>query len=185
MPNWAENQLIISGDTESIQALRAFIAGTNNRGEHLPFDFNKVIPIPEELDLTTSPNNINAQAMMDKYGYADWYDFKCTRWGTKWNLSEVEVIETDDNVLEMRFDTAWSPPEGIILQLSILFPELHFELWSCDPACDWGFHMVCDLGGLITCESTTCNETFKDRFNIGNWDEDETDTAPETETNSI
>lgn len=174
MPNWAENILKISGDPERINALREFISSTDKDGNKRVFDFNKVIPTPEELLLTTSPNAINAQEMIDKYGHADWYDFHVNRWGTKWNANKVEFEDTGDaKLLEMRFSTAWSPPEGVISELSILFPDLYLEMWSCDPAMNWEFHMVCDLGGVITAEETPYDQSVKDMFGHEDWYEDE------------
>lgn len=82
----------------------------------------------------------------------------------------------------MQFYTAWSPPEGVIAELSVRFPQLHFELWSCDPAMDWAFHMVCDLGGVITSEEVPYDDEVKDRFGHEDWDED--DAASETESAS-
>lgn len=172
MPNWAENILKISGDSDRIKELRAFIAGKNHNGEELAFDFEKVIPTPEELSLTTSPNSVNAQEMIDKYGYPDWCKFHTGRWGTKWNLSEIGQVIEGDGELEMWFETAWSPPEGIIIELAARFADLRFELWSCDPAMDWAFYLECDLGGMIVSEELPYDQSVKDRFGH-NWDEDE------------
>lgn len=49
-----------------------------------------------------------------QYGYADWYDWSCNVWGTKWNSTETYVI--DDNNVE--FETAWSTPYGVLQELS-------------------------------------------------------------------
>jgi hypothetical protein len=173
MPNWVENQLKISGEPEHLTALREFISGTNSDGEPLMFDFEKVIPTPEELALTNAPNTVNAQEMIDKYGHADWYEFRYKRWGTKWNLHDnPEIIDTSDTVLKISFDTAWWPPDGVIAELSVRFPQLRFELWSCDPAIDWAFYMEFDLGSVILFEEVPYDQEIKEMFGHEDWDDD-------------
>lgn len=56
-----------------------------------------------------------------KYGYCNWYNWSVDKWGTKWNVEdEVSVIDLDDDNYEIRFDTAWSCPVGIIKEFSKL-----------------------------------------------------------------
>lgn len=54
---------------------------------------------------------------IDKYGVADWYDWRCENWGCKWNASETEIFTPLDEVkdgefVEIQFNTPWSPPIG-------------------------------------------------------------------------
>lgn len=58
-----------------------------------------------------------------KYGCADWYDWSCKNWGTKWNACETYI---DGNTVY--FDTAWSPPLPVIEKLSKLYPENEIEI---------------------------------------------------------
>lgn len=57
-----------------------------------------------------------------KYGAADWYDWSCEHWGSKWNACETQVV--DDCVY---FDTAWSPAIPAIEKLAKMHPELTIE----------------------------------------------------------
>lgn len=72
------------------------------------------------------------QANLAKYGYKDWYDWNIDNWGTKW-APRVEDFDYSDGVdgygarIEMRYDTAWSPPSKLIQALSGLFPTLKFH----------------------------------------------------------
>ena len=47
----------------------------------------------------------------------DGWDFKtaCNVWKTKWDAAEVEITNRDDTeyILDVSFDTAWSPPLGV------------------------------------------------------------------------
>lgn len=48
------------------------------------------------------------------YGAPTWYGWSCNNWGTKWNAYEGYIIDDD----EIEFQTAWSPAEGIGIELS-------------------------------------------------------------------
>ena len=52
-----------------------------------------------------------------KYGYVDWYKFSVANWGTKWNACESEVYKANGNLC-IEFDTAWSTPMGIWVELA-------------------------------------------------------------------
>ena len=56
------------------------------------------------------------------------YDWCCENWGTKWNFCETELIHDEDDMLFYTFNTAWSPPEPILVKMGEMFPELTFEL---------------------------------------------------------
>ena len=55
------------------------------------------------------------QLNRERYKFPDWYDWSYANWGTKWNACEPYW---SDNVVH--FDTAWSDPEPIFIQLSKL-----------------------------------------------------------------
>lgn len=159
MPNWVDNILKITGLPERINELREFIAGVDSKGKPLLLDFNKVVPMPEELGLTTAPNTVNAQEMTDKYGFQDWYAFCNSQWGTKWNLNSNNICivdngDTSGETFELRFDTAWSPPVGIIRALGEKFPDLDFKLLACDPGMEWGYSMTINDGVAVENEIT-------------------------------
>ena len=107
MPNWCANTVSFSHeDTAQIARLvNAF------NGEGL---FKEFIPVPKELQETTAPNNVNADELIEKYGYPDWYSFQATEWGTKWDVSAEDHNRAEytdgDTTVTISFDTAWSPP---------------------------------------------------------------------------
>lgn len=63
--------------------------------------------------------NYGQQALdnLKNYGYKDWYDWSNANWGTKWPAYEVEIIEIAENHIDLQFDTAWGPPDGILAAL--------------------------------------------------------------------
>ena len=139
MPNWCTNEVTIIGDEEDLTKFRNFV-----KSEKEPFSFQSVMPIPIELKGTRSPTTIVPQEEYDswvddtnlgvgkpitlemsnrferEYGFDNWYDWQTTNWGTKWDVSDVEM-EDSISWVDYKFETAWSPPEGIYNELTKLF----------------------------------------------------------------
>ena len=46
--------------------------------------------------------------------------------GSKWGACRVEIDDPDAVPLEMRYESAWSPPEGLLQRISAQFPNLIF-----------------------------------------------------------
>lgn len=121
MPNWVKNDVRI----ENKQALKDCIKAEDRSGTGWEetvefFDFNEIIPMPEELkDKTRNYPSWEAEEKQDKelvakYGADNWYDWSVKNWGTKWNTGSVR--KTGVNSVE--FDTAWSTPKPVIKALS-------------------------------------------------------------------
>lgn len=144
MPNWCENELIVSGNREELERFKKKAKGKNGC-----LDMNSFIPYPEEFekqDLIAKEHNekirvaIQNMADEEKIAYIEahsWmkdgynsggHEWCYENWGTKWNFSDTELIDEDDGTLYYFFDTAWAPPEPVIKQMAKVFPELDFEL---------------------------------------------------------
>ena len=54
-------------------------------------------------------------------------NFNRSEWGTKWNAVNPYIME-DDECIEIRFLTAWSPPEAIYAEMAKQHPELTFDI---------------------------------------------------------
>jgi hypothetical protein len=162
MPNHTANILEIEDafSLEVIQEAMRGEYEENGETHVVRFDFNQIFPMPPELENTKSPATVVAtqeeadekneenrkrfgdspfgmgrilcQAESDdlikQFGANNWYDWKCDHWGTKWGA--YGIGEWNDNTLY--FETAWSPPEPIILRLSEMFPEARFTLKFAD-----------------------------------------------------
>lgn len=57
-----------------------------------------------------------------KYGHCTWYEWRCDKWGTKWDVSDFS--KSSDTMI---FETAWAFPWEVILELSKKYPESIFE----------------------------------------------------------
>jgi len=166
MPNHITNRLTIIGTEEQVKQVREAIKGER---EEQFIDFNKIAPIPKELENTQSPLTIISQKEYDeqekriadgnisddeknwglsrgltqkladeykkKFGYAEWYGWQNANWGTKWNA--YEQCSIDEDVIE--FQTAWSTPFSLLVNLSLMFPEVTFEVRYADE--DFGYNV--------------------------------------------
>jgi hypothetical protein len=117
MPNWCSNYISVRGTN---QAEIKRLADAFDAGELC----QAVIPVPEILKDTTSPvqpsDEEAAEARRKACGYTDWYSFQTSRWGTKWDINIGDVCERDEDGLGFNghFDSAWSPPMGVVEQMT-------------------------------------------------------------------
>ena len=136
MPNWCENRVSIYGDENEINA---FKKKALKDGE---FKFNNLLPMPKELQDTTSGwlgNDTPEQKELEKkqaknlkkYGYQNWYDWACDVWGTKWDVDAS--VDVGDDYIEISFDTAWCPPEGVFNYIKKQYPDLSVSWFYDEP----------------------------------------------------
>ena len=100
MPNWCSNSITISGSTDTIKQLWDDAHVGDNFGL-----LNAMVPMPKELDDTTKGTDGDA---------VNWYDWRVTNWGTKWDVSDegLEYVDNKDGTSHITgwFDSAWAPP---------------------------------------------------------------------------
>jgi hypothetical protein len=134
MPNHCMNRVEVYGDKDQVKELKEFVDGETN------FDFNKIVPMPKELRGTTAPNpepdSFQARKLRKLHGADNWYEWSNQNWGTKWNSYHDEVEydgEGNPESIVYRFDTAWSPPEPVIVALRKKFPDLGITAFFDEP----------------------------------------------------
>ena len=121
MPNWCNNSVeIYHADPAMIERVRK---GFNDGGL-----FTELIPCPQELTDTVSgsmgedkraEHEAQQAANVEKYGYANWYDFCVNEWGTKWDVgADGNPAQDIPGGLMLGFDSAWSPPIGAYEKLT-------------------------------------------------------------------
>jgi len=158
MANHTANILEVEhGDLEAIK--EAIKGGKyEDTGTQIWFDFNRVIPMPKELEGTKAPAEVfptqeeadawneernrplaglgraisqeESDRFIAEYGSDNWYDWTCKNWGTKWGAYNISEDGWCGNTLY--FETAWSPPDPVIRRLSEMFPEATFTLKYAD-----------------------------------------------------
>lgn len=169
MPNYAYNTLHVSGDNNTVIDMMTDIRNDGPKTSVL--DFNKIIPIPQELFDTVAafgmPNKERQDkydANVKKYGYPHWYDACIALWDTKWNASEASV-ESENGEATYQFTTAWSPPMNVIKVLSEKYPTLDFELTSREESGEFNFTVHVKNG------------VFGDEKEVSSFEEDNHDNA--------
>jgi len=148
MPNWVTNEVKFTGKKEHVAALLEFV-----KSEDRDFDFNKIAPIPKELENTQAPTKIISQKEYDEQEQR-LAKGELTEQEKNWGISRGLTQELSDEYLKrfgadnwyswqnsnwgtkwnaceayvsedsVSFQTAWSTPEPIFEALSMLFPEV-------------------------------------------------------------
>jgi hypothetical protein len=134
MPNWAENELTITGpDVENI--LNAVCSGPCENNDVRTLDFDKIIPYPKmykELDQRSNEyqekflaigkddpeRQVKLNALAAEYGVepgTPWlkdgfnsggYDWCCENWATKWSARGISLTTRPDHSKEVTRKTA-------------------------------------------------------------------------------
>ena len=134
MPNWCDNRVEIYGeDTDQIKEVKKTLAGKKTC-----FDFNNIVPMPKELEGTTSPNpepdSFEAKRLRKQHGHDNWYDWCCDNWDTKWNSAGADLTSDSNNsIIEYEFQTAWGPPIKVIEALREKYPDLNITAFYDEP----------------------------------------------------
>lgn len=163
MPNWCYNNMSVHGDRESLERLTTAITRKDDDGNE-SYDLTVLFPIPEELQIasvffnrdTTDPEYIELlkkyEANKAKYGHQTWYDWCIANWGTKWS-PRIEYWEihdyNDESTISANYDTAWSPADGLIREVSKQFPTLLFSVTSDEEGCSFACCEAYKNGELV------------------------------------
>jgi hypothetical protein len=76
-----------------------------------------------------------------KYGYTDWYPWCNANWGTKWGAYDGQT-QMLNGAIHADFQSAWSAPDPVLLELAKLYPEVEIQHSYLDEG--YGF------GGTVT-----------------------------------
>jgi hypothetical protein len=120
-------------------------------GEGRLFDFNKLVPMPEEVKESKGMDG----------PFPAWYDWSVQHWGTKWNTG-VAKFETDKDCKiavtpdKLYFETAWSCPVPIFKLLAEKFPEHEITIRAYE--CEISWHATFTLkDGQLTGVQEECH----------------------------
>lgn len=120
MPNWCQNHLDIK--SSNLAEVMETITEEGN------ISFNKFIPMPKELEGTTSPREEEDKELIKKYGADNWFDWRYMNWGVKWDASETEWVQP----FEVMFKTPWGPALPVFIKLSKKFPDAEIKIQFAD-----------------------------------------------------
>ena len=143
MPNWCYNRVTAYGNEEKLKEIEKIFESKT--------PFNDIFPMPDwkntpnengELPVLHQEFNKNGDLFYETYNFPDcknddrWYMWCVDNWDTKWEASEIEFECDDSEILTVTFDTAWSPPEGVMTKLREKFPDVSFQCFFDEPGCD-------------------------------------------------
>lgn len=118
MPNWTANAARLTPTDEASRNLIAAIAAEAKGDGNI---FQLVKPCPQALVDTVAgfgPGLEGQHAInIARYGFSDWYAWRIEHWGTKWDACNIDAELAADGSLVLYFDTAWSPPVGVYVEL--------------------------------------------------------------------
>ena len=102
MPNWCYNYALITHQNpEKIAQLVKTIEDGKT--------FEHFIPLPD----------------------GEWdYDFCVDNWGTKWEICHPQINAQDDKMIDVYFETAWSPPIGVFEAMKKDGYTVQAEYWE-------------------------------------------------------
>lgn len=151
MPNWCENVLTINGPAEDVLKLKQ--DGYLDDGQILSAekfmptlnegldsnDIKRFLSVWFETLIKIYPNNPHLFEFIkecemtdpDEFPNHDWYSWRSSFWGTKWDLCDFSVSKEewfDSDANEITFNTAWSPPKPLFDFIAMLYPTLSFKL---------------------------------------------------------
>lgn len=124
MPNWCSNKAtVIAKSEEDLEQLirlakRGYTSEDNAEPNRNVFMMEALVPTPEPLVDTPGMGDDEAFRHAiegDKnYEYKDWYNWRLAHWGTKWDMSDVEISDIyleakDSHGIRLWYSTAWSP----------------------------------------------------------------------------
>jgi hypothetical protein len=131
MPNWCDNTLTISGTKEDLEEFK-----NKAKTDKEVLSLNNFVPMPKELDIDSGSFSGDKKTEMEKiykenekkYGYKSWYEWCVENWGTKWEVMDADILNEEDDYIDYRFDTAWSPPTEWLQKVAKQNPNLNFKL---------------------------------------------------------
>ena len=125
MPNWCQNEVTILGEEGGAkEEIKHFLETCFEEGE---INFEKIIPYPESAPSREDQPEDFMERL--KHPFAKWYndfgyDGCIEKWGTKWGPSQQDNdLSSYPDEIELRFDTAWSPPQGIHDKIKEMLPS--------------------------------------------------------------
>ena len=150
MPNWCNNRVtVFSDDTESVKKIKEIFESKDSI-------FGKIIQEPDWKRLPNEKGEFpklrqhlgkDGQVMFETHEFPDgknddrWYHWNIQNWGTKWDACHVEIEYYDESQIEMRFDTAWSPPEPICKRLREMFDDIHVSWFYDEPGMEFAGYL--------------------------------------------
>ena len=142
MPNWCDNRVTISSNTEDDSQFKELVAKFQ-----VERPFNEIFPKPDftkipnskgELPIKEVHKNDKGEIVCETFNFPDgknddrWYHWCIDNWGTKWDVNVVGS-EVDEGYAEFEFQTAWAPASGIFDKIKEDYPDVAISWFYDEP----------------------------------------------------
>ena len=142
MPNWCDNRVTISSNTEDDSQFKELVAKFQ-----VERPFNEIYPMPDfktipnkdgELPVKREIKSPDGSVMHITYDFPDeknddrWYHWCIDNWGTKWDVNLVGS-EVNESYAEFEFQTAWAPASGIFDKIKEDYPDVAISWFYDEP----------------------------------------------------
>ena len=142
MPNWCDNRVTISSNTEDDSQFKKLVAKFQ-----VERPFNEIYPKPDftkipnskgELPIKEVHKNDKGEIVCETFNFPDgknddrWYHWCIDNWGTKWDINLVGS-EVDESYAEFEFQTAWAPASGIFDKIKEDYPDVGISWFYDEP----------------------------------------------------
>ena len=142
MPNWCDNRVTISSNTEDDSQFQELVAKFQDERP-----FNEIYPMPDfktipnkngELPVAEEIKNSDGELITITHNFPDgknddrWYHWCIDNWGTKWDVNLVGA-EVDESYAEFQFQTAWAPASGIFDKIKEDYPDVDISWFYDEP----------------------------------------------------
>ena len=129
---WAYNELTIStinDDKKSLENLFELSIDLEDQDDHSSLTFCNHSPVPTILvDNHDKLDNLSIDENMKYCGFENIYAYTLAKWGCIYDATDVSSVQVDENNLYYEFKTRAKPPIAWIKEMSLLYPEMMFEL---------------------------------------------------------
>jgi hypothetical protein len=77
-------------------------------------------------------NAFKSESLLEEFApLGEWaYDAAVEKWGTKWDITDAEVIDRNENTISASFSTAWAPPINFYDELMAQGFEVNAEYFE-------------------------------------------------------
>ena len=142
MPNWCNNRVTISSNTEDDSQFKELVAKFQ-----VDRPFNEIFPQPDwktipnekgQLPVAEEIKNSNGELVTITNNFPDgknddrWYHWCIDNWGTKWDVNVGEG-DIDEDYAEFEFETAWAPASGIFDKIKEDYPDVAISWFYDEP----------------------------------------------------
>lgn len=177
MPNWCQNFLTVSLKSKGKMAKaelkrfkdRAYKKYKKDADEipdndHTDLSIDNFLPTPKALladsRVFTKESELTKKqkALIKKHGAFNWYDWRCNKWGCKWDV-EATLVEQFDTSLQYEFLSPWAPPIEAFVNISKEFPDLSFKLRFAEPGEDFAGECIVENGKTNSTELSVSDVT--------------------------